>query len=72
VAPLYCVASSDLSGPGQTVCTSVVGIRYAGEGFYNPSLLPALGAGLLLAVVSGAFALVVVGRRRRSGASPVA
>src|SRR5213082_2674209 len=38
VAPLSCSELSKLSGPGATVCTNVLGIRYEGPGVYEPPL----------------------------------
>ena len=48
VAPGGC---STTGSTGQTVCTSFLAIRYQGEGVYNPSLWPAVVAGLLVAAV---------------------
>jgi hypothetical protein len=52
------------------VCSSLIGLRYSGEGVYDPSRLPALAVGLLLAglVGSAVFALLTwQGRARPSG-----
>jgi len=67
VAPLGCsTTSATLPGEaGRTTCSNVVGIDYSGTGVYNPSLYPALMAGLAVAAIG-----VVVTRqitRRRGG-----
>ncbi|CAN5242718.1 hypothetical protein BH24ACT1_BH24ACT1_02030 [soil metagenome] len=67
VTPLGCTssassASSDLSTQ-TTTCTNVLGIDYSGDGLYNPSLLPALLAGLALSVLAAATVRVVLKRR---------
>jgi hypothetical protein len=52
VAPLSCTLTERSSHPdAHTVCTSLLGINYLGGGIYNPSLLPALIAGLIVAVL---------------------
>ena len=51
VAPLSCTTSG--AGPGsvsRTVCANVLGINYSGVGPYNPSLVPGLLAGIVLAI----------------------
>lgn len=61
IAPFSCTAGFllDSSGGGTatgTVCTSLLGLRYGGEGIVNPSLVPAiavgLGAGVLVALLT--------------------
>ncbi len=37
-----------------TTCSNLLGITYEGSGIYNPSLLPALLAGIALAAIAGA------------------
>ena len=37
VAPVFCEARSEVGGPSTTVCSSLIGITYAGTGIYNPS-----------------------------------
>ena len=66
VAPLYCTATEDVGGPSTTVCSSVLGINYSGNGIYNPSLDPANMAGLLLAAVAFVVVLVAIISKRRS------
>ena len=52
VAPLTCSSSASSADPVEhTVCSNILGIDYSGAGSYNPSLLPALIAGLVLAVL---------------------
>jgi membrane protease YdiL (CAAX protease family) len=58
VAPLSCTGSSISAAggglsEGTTVCTNLLGIPYEGGETYNPSLLPALLAGLVLAAIAG-------------------
>jgi hypothetical protein len=38
---------------GATTCTNLLGITYEGSGNYNPSLLPALLAGIAVAAIAG-------------------
>lgn len=60
VAPLGCSSIAASTLPTQsttlraqsTTCTNVLGIDYSGDGFYNPSLGPAVLAGLTLSVVA--------------------
>ena len=66
VAPLYCTATEAVGGPSTTVCSSVLGINYSGNGIYNPSLDPANIAGLLLAAVAFVVVLVAIISKRRS------
>ena len=72
VAPFTCVAGSATSSASTTVCSSLIGLRYSGEGIYNPSLLPALGVGLLAAGLTALVAVVLLRRKPRasSGDSP--
>ncbi len=60
VAPLICAADGVAGGTSSTQCSSLIGIGYSGTGTYNPSLLPAIFAGLVLAVVAGLFTLALV------------
>lgn len=53
VAPFSCSAGSNPGGSSTTVCSSLIGLRYAGEGIYNPSLVPAIVAGLVAAGLTG-------------------
>jgi hypothetical protein len=53
IAPLTCSTSASSADPvEQTVCSNVLGIDYSGRGSYDPSLLPALLAGLVVAVLA--------------------
>ncbi len=73
VVPFSCTATAGIEANGgigasaTTVCSSLIGLRYGGEGLYDPSRLPALAAGLLLAglVGSAAFAFLTWQRRAR-------
>jgi hypothetical protein len=74
VAPLSCTTTSiavagDALSESRTTCRNLLGIRYEGTGSYNPSLLPALVAGITLAVVAG---LTTVWAYRRHPAHPTA
>jgi hypothetical protein len=64
VAPLSCSTSAAPGDAGRTTCSNVLGIDYSGTDVYNPSLIPALMAGLAAAAVG-----VVVTRQitRRTG-----
>jgi hypothetical protein len=58
VAPLTCSSSTDVVIEGAAVepivrCSNLLGIPYRGTGNYDPSLLPALLAGLGLATAVG-------------------
>jgi len=68
VAPLYCSASSPIGGTTTTVCSSLIGLRYTGEGSYNPSLAPAVTFGLVAAGLTAmaVFAFLLWTRRTRS------
>ncbi len=69
IAPLTCTAASDLGGSASTVCTSLIGLRYGGEGVVNPSLLPAMAAGLLAGVLTALLVFAVLFWRRRARGS---
>jgi hypothetical protein len=74
IAPFSCTAGFglDSSGAGtatSTVCTSLLGLRYGGEGIVNPSLLPAIAVGLAAGVLVGVLTFVVLRRRRGTSAS---
>jgi hypothetical protein len=71
VAPFSCSASETVGGTSHTVCSSLIGLRFEGEGSYNPSLMPATLAGLLFAalVLVVAFALLWWNRRGRRNAA---
>ena len=71
VAPFSCSASETVGGTSHTVCSSLIGLRFEGQGNYNPSLTPATLAGLLLAglVLVVAFALLWWSRRVRRNAA---
>ena len=51
VAPGSCHSTTAYGDFEQTVCTSLLGIWYEGEGVYSPSLRPAVVAGLVVATV---------------------
>ena len=69
VAPLGCSTSAVLPGEaGRTTCSNVLGIDYSGTGVYNPSLLPALMAGLAAAAIGVVVTRQITRRMRRSGA----
>jgi len=63
VAPVTCRGTET-----STVCDNLIGIDYSGAGDYNPSLLPALFAGLGSAVVAGALSRVALVHRYDAGA----
>ncbi len=60
VAPLSCTGTEsavsvlgEAQAEGTTTCSNLLGISYEGTGTYDPSLLPALLAGIALAAVAG-------------------
>jgi hypothetical protein len=70
VAPFSCVATTIGLGDARstTVCSSLIGITYTGAGIQNPSLLPGICAGLLLAAITAlTVAAVLWLRREQSG-----
>jgi hypothetical protein len=73
IAPFSCSATTVLgSSEGaatNTVCTSLIGLRYGGEGIVNPSLLPAIVVGLVAGVLVGLVTFAVLRRRRGTGTS---
>ncbi len=78
VAPLSCSSawSSTLpthsaTRPAQsTTCTNVLGIDYSGDGLYNPSLGPAVLAGLALSVTAATTVRMILTRRERHASQP--
>jgi hypothetical protein len=76
IAPFSCTAGSVLDSGGaaatNTVCTSLLGLRYGGESIVNPSLLPAIVVGLVAGGLVGLLTFAVLRRRRGTGASTVA
>jgi hypothetical protein len=71
VAPLGCLSSGSVGGPDTTRCTNLLGLDYSGDGRYNPSLWPALLAGILGAAVAGAVARPLIRRARSTSPLPV-
>jgi hypothetical protein len=69
VAPLSCISGTTvavraLELPARTTtCSNLLGISYEGSGIYNPSLLPALLAGIALAAIAGATTTWLYHRR---------
>ena len=70
VAPFFCTASSMVGSTATTVCPSLIGLRYTGEGIYNPSLMPAVWVGLTFAglMAIAVLAFLLWKRRTRSSA----
>lgn len=66
VAPFGCVAILTTDGVGMTSCSSLLGIHYEGMGMSNPSLRPAIFAGLLVAAGVAVSAFLVLYRTQRS------
>jgi hypothetical protein len=76
IAPFSCTSGSllDSNGGGTaiaTVCTSLIGLRYGGEGIVNPSLLPAVVVALVAGVLAGLLTFALLRRRRGTGTSTV-
>jgi hypothetical protein len=76
VAPLGCTTTSTATttrtGTGEsfTTCSNLVGINYSGSGLYNPSLLPALLAGLATGVVAAGLTWWATARPRAATPRP--
>jgi membrane-bound ClpP family serine protease len=52
IVPLDCTMTQSSNHPvAHTVCSNILGINYSGTGIDNPSLLPGVIAGLVLAVL---------------------
>lgn len=74
VAPLGCTSTAIAVTVGSpvamshTTCTNILGIDYSGTGIYNPSLVPAVLAGVT-AGTAGAVATRVLLLRRRAAAN---
>ena len=71
VAPLSCTATDAVGGASQTVCSSLVGVHYEGQGVYNPSLAPAIDAALISAALILVVSLAVLMWNRRGRRSAV-
>lgn len=69
VAPLYCTARSTVGSTSTTVCSSLIGLRYTGDGNYNPSLLPAVWVGLTIAGLTAVAVLAFLLWKRRTRSS---
>ncbi len=69
IAPFQCIASSGFDSNGidqtSTVCLSLIGLRYGGQGVVNPSPLPAIAAGLAAGVLVGVLTFVMLRWKRR-------
>ncbi len=78
VAPLGCTTSAVARATGglapapqaHTVCTNAIGLHYAEGAGYNPSLVPALVAGLLFAVAGWSVSRLLI--VRLGGRTPAA
>ncbi|HWL91839.1 MAG TPA: hypothetical protein VNP90_10800 [Actinomycetota bacterium] len=73
VAPLTCTARffpvvGEGQSEGTTTCSNLLGITYEGSGNYNPSVLPALLAGIALAAIAGVTTALL--SRRRGAQAP--
>jgi hypothetical protein len=68
LAPLGCTATGTAKLGGQAVwrteCSNILGINYSGGGSYDPPLLPALLAGLVVAGLTVAGLRRLLARRR--------
>jgi hypothetical protein len=63
VTPMVCTTTAHLGEEASTVCTNLLGIRYAGGADYNPSLVPARIAGLAAAVTAAGVTWILLTRR---------
>ncbi len=72
VAPLGCTSTAiSVTGGAQpavshTTCTNILGIDYSGTGIYNPSLVPALLAGVAAGGIGALVTRFVIVRLRRT------
>jgi len=72
VAPLGCTSTAISVTAGSppavshTTCTNILGIDYSGIGIYNPSLVPALLAGVPAGGVGALATRFLIVRRRRT------
>ncbi len=69
VAPFYCTASSTVGSTSTTVCSSLIGLRYSGEGIYTPSLMQAVWVGLTFAGLTAIAVLAFLLWKRRTRSS---
>jgi hypothetical protein len=65
--PFYCTATSLAGQVSLVVCKSLLGATFTGGEGYNPSPVPAIQSGLILATVAGTLSLglLVAGTYRR-------
>jgi hypothetical protein len=73
VAPYSCSATLSVgegSAPTNAVCSSLLGIQYAGNGVNGPSLEPFLLGALIVGVVVGLVTFVAISRRARTQRQP--
>jgi membrane-bound ClpP family serine protease len=72
VAPFGCTStaiSETVGSPravSHTTCTNILGIDYSGTGIYNPSLVPALLAGVAAGGAGALATRILIVRRRRT------
>ena len=64
-APLGCRSSGTDGGGIHTVCSNLIGLSYEGDGLYDPSLMPAVIAGLLVAGTVLVMTFGIYGHVRR-------
>jgi hypothetical protein len=73
VTPWGCTATSTVGADGSlttgtmTVCSSLIGATYSGQGIYDPPREPAIQAGLVLAAIVFVIVLLAVLWMRRDG-----
>lgn len=79
VAPLGCSSTSSkavanhqstTASAQSTTCNNVLGINYSGDGSYNPSLLPALLAGIAVSILVAMTVRVILSRREHPRPAP--
>lgn len=72
VAPFYCTVTEGVVGTSSTECSSLIGIRYAGSGIYNPPLEQAHLAGLVLGALGFVLVLASMLWRSKIGRNTIA
>jgi hypothetical protein len=65
IAPFSCSATLTTEGatPADTVCTSLIGLRYTARALENPSLMPALLVAVAVGVVVALATFAILSRR---------
>ena len=57
LVPFYCSATSQVGQASVVVCQSLLGVTFTGGEGYNPSPVPAIQSGLIIAALAGTLSL---------------